>query len=49
MNKLGGYLAVSIGFGMATGIASQNIPVGIFYGMAGGLMLLLILKRLSKR
>ena len=49
MNKLGGYVAVSVGFGMATGIASQNIPAGMFYGMVGGLMLVFTLKRFSKR
>ena len=48
MSKLGGYLAVSAGFGMVTGIATQNLSAGLFYGMAGGLMLVLLFKRIIK-
>ena len=46
MKRIGGYLAVSTGFGMVTGIASQNIPEGLAYGMAGGFILTMLLKRL---
>lgn len=49
MNKLGGYVAVSTGFGMVTGIATQDLSTGMIYGMVGGLMLVFILKKLSKR
>jgi hypothetical protein len=49
MNRIGGYLAVSTGFGMFTGIASQNINEGLGYGMTGGFMLAVILKRIFNR
>lgn len=49
MNKLGGYMAVGGGFGMVSSIITQNMQGGIVYGMAAGLMLVFILKRLSKR
>lgn len=49
MSKLGGYMAVSAGFGIVTSIITQNMQDGILYGMAGGLMLVFILKRLSNR
>jgi hypothetical protein len=49
MKRFGGYLAVSTGIGMVTGIASQNLPGGLGYGMAGGFMLLVILKRIFNR
>jgi hypothetical protein len=49
MKRIGGYLAVSTGIGMVTGIASQNIPEGLGYGMAGGFMLTILLKRLFNR
>jgi len=49
MSKLGGYMAVSAGFGMVTSIITQNMPHGIIYGMTGGLLLVFILKKLSNR
>jgi hypothetical protein len=43
MKRFGGYLAVS------TGLASQHIPTGLGYEMAGGFMLTILLIRLFNR
>ena len=49
MNKLGGYMAVSAGFGIVTSIVTRNMAEGIIYGMTGGLLLVIILKKLYNR